>query len=67
MRPLSDSPTCAQCSPPSVERYTPFPIDTFDLMNASPVPAQTTFGSEGAIASAPIDWASWSSKSGLHE
>ena len=33
-------------------------------MNASPVPAQTTLGSEGAIASDPIDDTGWSSKIG---
>jgi hypothetical protein len=31
-------------------------------MNASPVPAQTTFGSEGATASDPIDDTGLSSK-----
>ena len=34
-------------------------------MNASPVPAQTTFGSEAATASAPIDATCWPSKIGV--
>jgi hypothetical protein len=33
-------------------------------MNVSPVPTQTTFGSEGAMAIDPIDWAGCSSKTG---
>ncbi len=34
-------------------------------MKLSPVPTQTTFGSEGAIEIAPIDCAGWSSKTGF--
>ena len=34
-------------------------------MKLSPVPTQTTFGSDGARAMAPIDWAGWSSKIGF--
>jgi hypothetical protein len=33
----------------------PSPIEMLLRMNDSPVPAQTTFGSEGATASDPID------------
>ena len=33
-------------------------------MKLSPVPTQTTFGSEGATAIEPIDAASWRSKIG---
>ena len=33
----------------------PLPIEMLLRMNASPVPAQTTFGSDGATASEPID------------
>jgi hypothetical protein len=32
---------------------------------ASPVPTHTMFGSDGAMAMAPMDWAGWSSKVGL--
>ena len=34
-------------------------------MKVSPVPTQTTFGSDAAIAIDPIDCAGWSSKSGF--
>ena len=40
----------------------PLPIEMLLRMNASPVPAQTTLGSEGATASDPIDDTAWSSK-----
>ena len=43
----------------------PLPSETLLRMKLSPVPTQTTFGSEGAIAMAPIDWAGWSSKIGF--
>ena len=33
----------------------PSPIEMLLRMNDSPVPAQTTFGSDGATASDPID------------
>ena len=62
--PVSSSPMCRQLRPASVERYTPLPMETLERMKDSPVPAHTTLASEGAIASAPIDWAGWSSKMG---
>jgi hypothetical protein len=40
----------------------PSPIEMWLRIHASPVPAQTMFGSEGATASAPIDCTGWSSK-----
>src|SRR5438093_998713 len=45
-----------QVLPPSIDLYTPIPSEILVLqpMNASPVPAQTILGSEGATASAPI-------------
>src|SRR5487761_2073058 len=41
--------------PPSVDLYTPSPITSASRMaHASPVPAQTILGSDGATASAPM-------------
>ncbi len=42
----------------------PSPSDTLERMNVSPVPTQTMFGLDGAMAMAPIDWADCSSKMG---
>ena len=42
----------------------PWPSEMWLRMYASPVPAQTTFGSDGATASAPIDCTGWPSKIG---
>ena len=36
---LSDSPTCRQVLPLSVDLYTPSPEETSFLMQASPIPA----------------------------
>ena len=40
----------------------PFPMEMLLRMKVSPVPAQTTFGSEAATARALTDDTSWSSK-----
>jgi hypothetical protein len=56
---------CVQVLPASVDLYTPFPMETLLRMKLSPVPTQTTLGSEGAMARAPIDCAGWSSKIGF--
>jgi len=42
----------------------PFPMEMLLRTNVSPVPAQMTLGSDGAMASAPTDCAGWSSKIG---
>ena len=42
----------------------PLPSETLLRMKVSPVPTQITFGSDGAIAIEPIDWAGCSSKTG---
>ena len=55
MRPVFSSPIFVKFRPASVERNTPQPTEMFDRMNGSPVPTQTTFGSDGATVSAPID------------
>ena len=52
---VSRSPTFRQVRPPSVDRYTPSPCDTLPLMQASPVPAYTTLGSDCDTAIAPTD------------
>ena len=62
---MASSPVWVQVSPPSVERYTPLPSETLLRMWASPVPAQTTCGSAGETARAPIESAGWSSKIGV--
>ena len=54
-----------QVSPPSVERYTPFPSETLLRMCASPVLTQTTLGSAAETAIAPTERAGWPSKSGV--
>ena len=45
----------------------PLPIETLARRKVSPVPAQTTLGSDGAIASEPIEDTGWSSKTGCQE
>ncbi len=69
MRPIcrvSSRPTCVQCAPPSVVRYTPSPYVWSDRMSASPVPTHTTRGSDGATASAPTDGFTVSGHAGSH-
>src|SRR3954469_19361684 len=65
MRSLFSSPIRVQCSPPSIDLYTPSPIDALLRGLPSPVPAKTTFGFEGATAIAPIDATACPSKTGL--
>jgi len=57
---------CVQVSPPSPERQMPFPTETELRVQLSPVPTQTTFGSEGSNATAPIDWTPCLSKTDLN-
>src|SRR6185503_1150994 len=52
---LSLSPAAVQVAPASVERYTPRPQPELLRSLASPVPTQTTLGSDGATATAPIE------------
>src|SRR5437870_46711 len=49
------SPTFVQVFPASVDLNTPFPAVN-DHPDALPVPTYTMFGSDGATATAPIDW-----------
>ncbi len=42
----------------------PQPMEMLPRMKGSPVPAQTTLGSDGATARAPIEETGWSSKMG---
>ncbi len=55
MRSDSGRPMCVQVSPPSPERQIPSPTETELRVQVSPVPTQTTFGSEGSSAIAPMD------------
>ena len=50
---LSFRPTLLQVAPESVDRYTPLPQLELLRSLASPLPSQTTFGSEAATATAP--------------
>ena len=43
----------------------PWPSEMWLRILPSPVPAQTTLGSDGATASEPIDCTGWSSKIGV--
>ena len=68
MRPAAGRPTWVQLRPPSVERYTPLPTETFPRGQAEPVPTQTTSGSDGATATAPMEpTAKSSSETLVHE
>ena len=55
---------CFQVFPASVDLKTPRPASEPRKMLASPVPAQTMFGSESATARSPIDIVGMSSKMG---
>jgi len=55
---------CCQVLPASVDLYMPLPIEIMLRILVSPVPAQTTFGSEIDTASAPIEATSVSSNTG---
>jgi hypothetical protein len=65
MRPVFSRPTFVHDLPASVDRQTPQPSEMLLRMNGSPVPTQTTLGSDGATASEPIDETGWSSKMGF--
>src|ERR1039458_7265262 len=58
---VSSSPRCVQCAPPSVVPQTPSPMDELWRLLPSPLPTYTTFLSEGAIATEPMDSLSISS------
>ena len=64
MRPVPSSPMWVQVSPPSVDFQAPFPIETFERIEVSPVPAHTTAWSLGATARAPMECTGWSSNTG---
>ena len=51
----SPSPMLVQLRPPSVDRYTPSPQELARVLAGSPVPTQTTSGSDGATATAPVE------------
>src|SRR6476659_3847131 len=59
-------PTFFQFSPPSVDLYTPLPMETLFLVQASPVPTQTVLWLEGSMVTAPIDCTASRSKTGLN-
>src|SRR5258708_40136177 len=50
---VASRPRLRQLRAPSSERYTPSPWETLLRMHASPVPADTTSGSEFETATAP--------------
>ena len=51
--------------PASTERYTPWPTEMWLRILPSPVPAHTTFGSDCATASEPMDWTGCVSNTGV--
>ena len=55
-----------QLSPPSLDLYTPSPIDTLFRVQASPVPTQITCGFLGSTAIAPMDCTGCLSNTGLY-
>src|SRR6059058_653862 len=59
-------PMNVQCPPPSVDLYNPAPGSIVLREFGSPVPAHTTFVSDGAMASIPIAMMFLSSKIGFH-
>ena len=62
-RPVFSRPMSAHVLPASIDLYTPWPTEMCERIFPSPVPAQTTLGSDFATASEPIDWTGWPSKS----
>ena len=60
------SPTRSQLRPPSRLLYTPSPHATCRPLTFSPVPTHTTSGSDGSIATDPIEYEGWSSNVGVH-
>ena len=63
---VSTRPRCVQVLPASVDLYIPLPYEICDRMSASPEPTYTTFVSDGATATAPIDAIGCESKIGNH-
>src|SRR3990172_257973 len=63
---VSTSPRWVHVVPPSVVRYTPLPHEVLWRLFCSPVPAQMTFGLEGAMATSPNVLTGWLSKMGVH-
>src|SRR5262245_62116922 len=53
--PASASPTWRHVAPASVDLYTPSPAETLPRIHAEPMPTYTTFGSDGATATAPTE------------
>jgi hypothetical protein len=64
MRPVFSRPIFVHVTPASVLLKMPHPSEMWLRMKLSPVPAQTMFESDGAMASAPIDETGWLSKIG---
>lgn len=64
IRPVLSRPIRTQVFPASVDLKIPQPSETLLRIEDSPVPAQTTLGSEGATASDPIDETGMLSKIG---
>src|SRR5205807_10313684 len=65
--PASPRPTRCQLSPASGDMMLPRPSTTSLRGFPSPVPTHTTFGFEGASATAPIDAVGWSLNTASHE
>ena len=65
--PTSPRPMNCQLLPASGDMKTPRPSTTSLRGLPSPVPTHTTFGFEGARASAPIDAVGWSLNTASHE
>ena len=55
MRPVFSRPIRVHVLPASVDLKMPSPTEIWLRIHASPVPAHTVFGSDGATASDPID------------
>ena len=55
---------CVHVRPASADLYDPSPEYELRALYDSPVPTQTTFGADGATATAPIDDTFWLSKIG---
>src|ERR1700720_4550273 len=69
MRPMwrvAASPVFCQVFPPSSDLYAPSPHDELCRLFGSPVPTQTTEGSDGAIAMSPIVDTASLSNTGVH-
>src|SRR5439155_17805512 len=62
----SSNPTCVHVPPPSMDLYTPFPIEALLRVQDSPVSTQTFFALFGSITIAPIDCTGCSSNTGRY-